>query len=123
MAFIIPTLASGGAERVVTILATSLSADFETYIFVQPGAIRPAHLPGVTLHEVPFTTDDLRAAINRLRIDLVFDHYHWDKDHVRLMADLADEGTKIILTEHNAFHYQLFQWARDRKAGVSRLVR
>ena len=117
MAFIIPTLASGGAERVVTILATSLSADFETYIFVQPGAIRPAHLPGVTLHEVPFTPDDLRAAINRLQIDLVFDHYHWDKDHVRLMADLADEGTKIVLTEHNAFHYPLFQWARDRKAG------
>lgn len=117
MAFIIPSLASGGAERVVATLATALSSYFETHIFLQPGAIRPTNLPGVTLHELRFTAEDLRAAISRLRIDLVFDHYHWDKDHVRLMADLADEGVKIVLTEHNGYHYPLFQWARDRKAG------
>ena len=117
LAFIIPSLAAGGAERVVAILAQSLSDDFETHIFVKTGAARPAQLQGVTLHELPFTADSLRATIDRLQIDLVLDHYHWDKDHVRLMADLADEGVKIVLTEHNAFHYPLFQWARDGKAG------
>ena len=117
VAFVIPTLATGGAERVVATLATAMSDDFETHIFVQRGGFGQTNLSGVTLHEVPFTANDLRAAITRLRIDLVFDHYHWDKDHVRLMADLADEGVKIVLSEHNAFHYPLFQWARDRKAG------
>ncbi len=117
VAFIIPSVAIGGAERVVATLATALSADLETHIFVQPGGTGRAELTGVSLHEVPFTAQDLRAAIKKLRIDLVFDHYHWDKDHVRLMADLADEGVKIILTEHNDFHYPLFQWARDRKVG------
>lgn len=115
--FVIPTLATGGAERVVATLATALSDHFETHIFVQRVGFGQTNFSGVTLHEVPFTTYDLRAAITRLRIDLVFDHYHWDKDHVRLMADLADEGVKIVLTEHNAFHYPLFQWGRDRKAG------
>ena len=117
VAFIIPTIGLGGAERVAATLAIALAGDFETYIFLQPGGKGRTVLPGVTLHEVPFTTDCLRAAIDRFRIDLVFDHYHWDKDHVRLMADLADEGVKIVLTEHNAFHYPLFQWSRDRKAG------
>lgn len=117
VAFIIPTIGLGGAERVVATLAMALAGDVEAHIFVQPGGKGRTVLPGVTLHEVPFTTDDLRAAIDRLRIDLVFDHYHWDKDHIRLMAGLADEGVKIVLTEHNAFHYPLFQWARDRKAG------
>jgi hypothetical protein len=105
--FVIPTLATGGAERVVATLATALSDHFETHIFVQRVGFGQTNFSGVTLHEVPFTTYDLRAAITRLRIDLVFDHYHWDKDHVRLMADLADEGVKIVLTEHNAFHYPL----------------
>lgn len=117
VAFIIPTIGLGGAERVVATLAIALAGDVEAHIFLQPGGKGRTALPGVTLHEMPFTTDDLRAAINRLRIDLVFDHYHWDKDHIRLMAGLADEGVKIVLTEHNAFHYPLFQWARDRKAG------
>ena len=117
IAFIIPHLGTGGAERVVATLATALSDDLQTHIFVEPGHAAPPDLPGVTLHEVPFTAQALRDAITRLRIDLVFDHFHWDKDHVRLMAGLADEGIKIVLTEHNAFHYPLFQWARDRKDG------
>ena len=117
VAFIIPNITAGGAERVVTTLATALSDELETHIFLQPGHIGQAHLPGVTLHEVPFTLEAMRKAIARLQIDLVFDHYHWDKDHVLMMAVLADEGVKIVLTEHNAFHYPLFQWARDHKAG------
>ena len=83
VAFIIPTIGLGGAERVAATLAIALAGDFETYIFLQPGGKGRTVLPGVTLHEVPFTTDCLRAAIDRFRIDLVFDHYHWDKDHVR----------------------------------------
>jgi len=117
IAFIIPTIGTGGAERVVATLATALSLDFETHIFVEPGLSGHTVPVGVTLHEVPFTAQGLRDAIARLRIDLVFDHFHWDKDHVCMMAGLADEGIKIVLTEHNAFHYPLFQWSRDRKDG------
>lgn len=98
-------------------MAAALRDDFETHIFIQPGTTRHFGLVGVTLHELPFTAKALGDAIARLGIDLVLDHYHWDKDHIRLMAGLADDGIKIILTEHNAFHYPMFQWARDRKPG------
>jgi len=47
----------------------------------------------------------------------VLDHYHWDPGHVRLMGELADAGLTVVLTEHNAWHYPLFQWARDAKLG------
>ncbi len=117
VAFIIPSLSSGGAERVVATLAAALGQDFETHIFIQPDTTRHYELTGVTIHELAFTGAALGDAISRLGIDLVLDHYHWDKDHIRLMAGLADDGVQIILTEHNAFHYPMFQWARDRKPG------
>lgn len=117
IAFIIPSLSSGGAERVVATLAGALRQDFETHIFIQPDTTRHYELKGVTLHELAFTAEALGAAISRLKIDLVLDHYHWDKDHIRLMAALADDGVQIVLTEHNAYHYPMFQWARDRKEG------
>ena len=51
--FVIPTLATGGAERVVATLATALSDHFETHIFVQRVGFGQTNFSGVTLHEVP----------------------------------------------------------------------
>jgi glycosyltransferase involved in cell wall biosynthesis len=113
--FIIPALTSGGAERVVAVLAGALAPDFAVHVLVQKDA-DPAHFAvGVAVHEVDFTHDGLTDAVTRLGIDLLLDHYHWDQTHIRLMAGLADAGIKVVLTEHNAYHYPLFQWARDVK--------
>lgn len=120
IAFLIPNLVPGGAERVVATLAEALARDFRTHIFLVPGGLRHYQPAGVTLHEIDYTEAGIMAACTRLGIDLVFDHYHWDAAHVRLMAGLAGQGLPVVLTEHNAFHYPLFQWVRqgqrDREA-------
>lgn len=114
---IIPSLGVGGAERVVAILAEALSRDFAVHILMSETA--EVHFPvaGAVLHRIPLTREGIPQAVERLGIDLVLDHYHWDPGHVRLMGDLADAGLSVVLTEHNAWHYPLFQWARDAKQG------
>ena len=115
--FIIPSLTSGGAERVVAVLAEALSNDYAVHVLVQIGAAQHYAVKGVVVHQIDFTRNGIMAAVERLKLDLILDHYHWDQAHVRLMADIADAGVKVILTEHNAYHYPLFQWARDVKPG------
>ncbi len=115
--FIIPSLTSGGAERVVAVLAEALTADFAVHVLVQKGAAQHYAVKGVTVHEVDFTAGAILAAVGQLKLDLLLDHYHWDQAHVRVMAEVADAGVPVVLTEHNAFHYPLFQWARDAKPG------
>ena len=115
--FIIPGLTSGGAERVVAVLAEALSHDFAVHVLVQTGAAQHYPVKGVTVHQIDFSHDGIMAAVERLGLDLILDHYHWDQSHVRLMAAIADAGVKVVLTEHNAYHYPLFQWARDAKPG------
>ena len=115
--FIIPSLASGSAERVVAVLAQALSTDFAVHVLVQVGAAQHYAVQGVKIHEIDFTADGILGAVERLKLDLLLDHYHWDQAHVRIMAEVADAGVRVVLTEHNAYHYPLFQWARDRKAG------
>ena len=111
--FIIPSLTSGGAERVVAVLAEALSANFAVHVLVQNGAAQHYAVKGVKVHEVDFTAEAILAAVGRLKLDLLLDHYHWDQAHVRVMAEVADAGVPVVLTEHNAFHYPLFQSARE----------
>ncbi|MGV8988704.1 MAG: glycosyltransferase [Cypionkella sp.] len=117
IALVIPSLSSGGAERVVACLALALREEFRTCVFVRRGAGRHYDLPDVPVVEVDMTAEGMLAAVAEHRIDLVLDHYHWDADHVRMMAGLADQGLKIVLTEHNAYHYPLFQASRGRLVG------
>jgi glycosyltransferase involved in cell wall biosynthesis len=115
--FVIPSLTSGGAERVVAVLAEALAKDFSVHVLVEEGAAQHYAVKGVTVHGINFTTEGILAAVGRLQLDLLMDHYHWDQDHVRVMAEVADAGVPVVLTEHNAYHYPLFQWARDVKDG------
>lgn len=115
--FLIPSLGSGGAERVVAVLAEALSLDFNVHILVETGSQHHFAVRGAKVHAIDFTRQGILTAVESLKLDLVLDHYHWDQPHVRLMADLAGQGLPVVLTEHNAFHYPLFQWARDRRPG------
>ncbi len=115
--FIIPSLGSGGAERVVALLAGALSADFAVHVLVQKGAAQHYPVKGFQVHEIDFTRDGFLGAAARHKLDVLLDHFHWDQAHVRTMSELAQAGLKVILTEHNAYHYPLFQWARDAKPG------
>ncbi|MEO1328785.1 MAG: glycosyltransferase [Pseudomonadota bacterium] len=117
LGFVIPSLSAGGAERVVACLAEGLAAEFDCIVFIKPGAHRHYDADKFRVFEVPYTKKDLRAAFEKYSVDLIFDHYHWQADHVREMSELADEGFKIALTEHNAYHYPLFQFVRDRLDG------
>lgn len=117
LAFVIPTLASGGAERVVASLAESLAPDYRTLIFVRSGGPRHYDIKGVEICEIDFTAEGISQAVAAHGVDIVLDHYHWDADHVRIMSALAEDGLRVILTEHNAYHYPLFQWSRDRREG------
>jgi glycosyltransferase involved in cell wall biosynthesis len=105
------------AERVVASLALALRHDLRTCVFVRRGARRHYDLQDVPVIEVDMTAEGILSAVAAHRIDLIFDHYHWNAAHVRMMAGLADQGLKIVLTEHNAFHYPLFQAARGHGAG------
>lgn len=111
--FIIPSLGSGGAERVVALLAQALSCDFAVHVLVQKDASQHFPVTGAQVHPIDFTREGILAAVVRLKLDLILDHYHWDQAHVRMMAGLAGDGLPVVLTEHNAFHYPLFQWARN----------
>ena len=115
--FIIPSLTSGGAERVVSVLAEALSSDFAVYVLVQKGSAQHYQVKGVKVEAIDFTAEAILEAVQRLKLDLLLDHYHWDQAHVRIMAEVADAGVRVVLTEHNAYHYPLFQWARDVKPG------
>lgn len=117
IALVIYDLGSGGAERVVACLARALRPDFRTVVFMRQGGRRHFDLAGVPVIEVDMTAGGMLAAVAEHRIDLILDHYHWNAGHVRMMAGLADQGVKIVLTEHNAFHYPLFQSARGHVAG------
>lgn len=117
IAFVIPSLASGGAERVVASLAASLARDFRTLIFLRKGGPRHYDIDGVEICEIDFTAEGISRAVAEHGVDVVLDHYHWDADHVQIMSALAESGLRVILTEHNAYHYPLFQWARDRRKG------
>ena len=117
LGFIIPSLTSGGAERVVSVLAEALSRDFAVCVLVQKGAAQHYPLKGVKVEAIDFTAEGILDAVERLKLDIVLDHYHWDQAHVRVMAEVADAGVRVVLTEHNAYHYPLFQWARDVKPG------
>lgn len=101
----------------MAILADALARDFAVHILMAEAA--PQHFPvaQAQLHRIPLTRDGILAAVDRLGIDLVLDHYHWDQGHVRLMADLAQGGLPVVMVEHNAFHYPLFKAARDPWSG------
>ncbi len=117
LGFIIPTLSLGGAERVVARLAEGLARDFRCILFLRRGGACHYPVANIAVFEIDYTATGIRRAVEEHNIDLILDHYHWDADHVRLMATLADEGLRIVLTEHNAWHYPLFQSARDRRPG------
>ncbi|MDZ7908637.1 MAG: glycosyltransferase [Gemmobacter sp.] len=111
VALIIPNLSSGGAERVVACLAQALAEHYDTHIFIRPGGGREYQVGHVPIHEVDFTAAALRERIGALNVDVVLDHFHWDMGHVKMMSELADAGVRIVLSEHNAYHYPLFQGA------------
>ena len=115
--FIIPSLTSGGAERVVSVLAEALSGEFAVHVLVRRGAAQHYPVKGVTVEQIDFTAEGILDAVARLKLDLLLDHFHWDQAHVRIMAEVADAGVRVVLTEHNAYHYPLFQSARDMKPG------
>lgn len=117
LGFIIPTLSLGGAERVVARLASGLAADFRCLIFVRKGSPLHYEVPGVEIVELDYTAQGFIDAAQQYGIDVFLDHYHWDVEHVRIMAGLASAGLRVVLTEHNAYHYPLFQAAQDRRAG------
>lgn len=118
--FIIPSLTSGGAERVVAVLAQALANDFKVHILTRNGAAQHYAVPGVQIHGIELSYTGIMAAVEGLKLDLILDHFHWDQAHVRLMSEIADAGVKIVLTEHNAYHYPLFQSARDTKPGYEK---
>ena len=109
IAFLLFDLGSGGAERVVASLALGLRRDVRTCVFVRRGARRHHDLQDVPVIEVDMTAEGILAAVATHRIDLILDHYHWNAAHVRMMAGLADQWLRIVLTEHNAFHYRRFR--------------
>lgn len=101
----------------VASLAETLAPDYRTLIFIRKGGSRHYDISGVKICEIDFTAEGIARAVAVHRVDLVLDHYHWDADHVRIMSQLAEDGLRVILTEHNAYHYPLFQWSRDLREG------
>ncbi|MCT8159970.1 glycosyltransferase [Pseudoruegeria sp. SHC-113] len=114
--FLIPNLSTGGAERVVVKLAELLSEAHDCAILIARGGAREYKV-GVPVHESSFEPAALRRSIEALGPDVILDHYHWDAEHVADMAQMADDGWKVVMTEHNSFFYPLFQHHRERKPG------
>jgi glycosyltransferase involved in cell wall biosynthesis len=101
----------------VAALALALRDSYRTCVFIAPGAERHYDLTGVPVIEVEMTGEGILAAVEAQGIDLVLDHYHWNAAHVRMMAGLAEQGLRVVLTEHNAFHHPLFQATREHLHG------
>ncbi|WP_176244120.1 glycosyltransferase [Pseudoruegeria aquimaris] len=113
--FLIPNLSAGGAERVVVKLAELLSEDHDCTILISEAGAREYDVC-VPVVECAFAPEPLRRSIESIAPDVILDHFHWDIDHIQLMAEMADEGWKIVITEHNSYFYPLFQHHRERKA-------
>ncbi|MGV3549491.1 glycosyltransferase [Rhizobium sp.] len=114
LAFVIPSITAGGAERVVVRLANFMcSRGLDVFIFqtskpdINYGLDAKVEL--ITLANL--NAPELGDAIKKYKIDLVSDHYHWSLDHLEEMAKLAREGVRIVLSEHNSYFYPLFQMA------------
>jgi len=114
VAFIIPSISAGGAERVVVRLANYLaSVGIETVIFVEhDGDIDYGLLPLVLVRQLPsLDAENILCAVQQHKITVISDHYHWNLNHLLEMTKVAERGVKIVLSEHNSYFYPLFQVA------------
>ena len=115
VAFVIPAITAGGAERVVVRLANYLSAEHSVFLFVERSAdIGYGLLPSVVVKLLPsLSSEPMLAAIKTHAIDVVSDHFHWSYDHLQDLAKVARTGIPVVLSEHNSYFYPLFQAARE----------
>ena len=124
IAFVIPAISAGGAERVVARLAGYVAGQgADVTIFVE----RPKEV-GYPLHrkvrlvQLPaLDAQNLSAAIKQYKIDLISDHYHWSYQHILELVKLAQTGVKIVLSEHNSYFYPLFTAGHERDAISARI--
>ena len=116
VAFIIPAITAGGAERVVVRLANFLVENgCEVFIIVQRMSDIDYNLsPSVKLEVMPLLdAKSILEFVEKENIDVISDHYHWSLQHLREIAKVAKQGVKIILSEHNSYFYPLFQYAYE----------
>lgn len=114
--FVIPSLSAGGAERVVQRLAQTLSDRFDCHLLLRDDAEVHYDASGLQLHFLDYSKASFEQAIERLGLDLISDHFHWDPVHVATMGKIAEAGTPVVLTEHNSYYYPLFSAARETAA-------
>lgn len=117
VAFVVPSITAGGAERVVVRLANYLAdRGLKVFIFVTRAPdIGYDILPKVKMVQLPaLDAPHLLKAIAEHHIDIVSSHYHWSYAHIKELALVAAAGVKIILSEHNSYFYPLFQAAAEQ---------
>ena len=106
-------MSGGGAERVVQILANFMSkSGMDVHILMLSSGEVFYPLVNVSVHRCSMlSASEMNAVVQEYGIDVVWDHYHWEFEHVIELSRLKDVTTaKVILTEHSSYFYPLYQY-------------